>query len=260
MSTKEAQTTYHVPNLERALMIFEYLAEHPNGCTQTDLVNQLGVSKNSIFRITQTLLGYGYLEKEDDSRLLRLSKKFIMLGNATLTEKYLTQIALEELKVLRNETGETALVCTFINDKGIVLEQALGTHTFKFVIDPGTECPLYCSAPGKAYLAQLGETELDETLKRIKFEKHTPTTIVDVEQLKKELSGIQDVGYSIDRSELLEGVHCVGAAIVNKLNHPIGAIWITGPLNRLRKEQFEKYGELVKKHAHIISQQLRSKI
>lgn len=47
----------------------------------------------------------------------------------------------------------------------------------------------------------------------------------------------------MDNEEELSGVICVGAPIFNYTGYPCGAIWISGPKDRLSERGGEKYGE-----------------
>jgi DNA-binding IclR family transcriptional regulator len=61
-------------------------------------------------------------------------------------------------------------------------------------------------------------------------------------------------GYAVDRSEEIEGLHCVGAPIFNHRGHPIAAIWVTGPSFRFPESAFDRIGRKVASAAAQISQ------
>ena len=69
---KSARSRYHVPNLERALKIFELLRVHPQGLNGAEIAAGLGISKNAVFRITMTLLDHGYLTRSEDVKRLQV--------------------------------------------------------------------------------------------------------------------------------------------------------------------------------------------
>jgi DNA-binding IclR family transcriptional regulator len=52
---------YHVPNLDRALLVLEVLARHPAGLNRNELASKTGCSPTMIYRIAMTLTHGGYL-------------------------------------------------------------------------------------------------------------------------------------------------------------------------------------------------------
>ena len=55
---------YHIPNLKRALEVFEVLAKNTDGINLSEIALITGYSKNSIFRIICTLEDCGYVLKK----------------------------------------------------------------------------------------------------------------------------------------------------------------------------------------------------
>jgi DNA-binding IclR family transcriptional regulator len=251
-----ARSRYKVPNLERGLLIMEHLMGFPQGLQQSEIAAQLHCSKTSVFRITMTLLEFGYLVRDEETKALRLSRKLIAMGNRTLGEDDLMSTAVDILKKLRDQVRETVLLGTLVDHELVVLGQVLGSHPFKFSIDLGTRVPLHTAAPGKAILAHLPENERDQILRKMSFEKFNERTISSVESFIRELELVKRDGYGLDRGEQLTGIHCVAAPVFNRHGYPIAAAWTTGPTDRIRETDFEKIGAWVKAHALAISERL----
>jgi DNA-binding IclR family transcriptional regulator len=161
---------------------------------------------------------------------------------------------MDVMRQLRDLTGETVLLGTLLSDAMIVLEQIPGSHPFKFMLDAGSRVLLHTSAPGKALLAFLPNSEQTEILGRLKLTRFNARTITRKSEFKKTLKSIQKKGYAVDCAEQLEGVHCIGAPILNQHGYPIAALWITGPGERVQASSFETLGEALCSHAHRISQ------
>jgi DNA-binding IclR family transcriptional regulator len=247
---------YHVPNLGRALEIFELLARHAEGLGVSEIAQALGVSKNSVFRITMTLLDYGYLLRDEESKRFTLSHKLLTLGYAAVCEHNLVEKALDILRELRDAVKETVLIGTLAGTEGVVLDQVPGTHPVKFLIDPGMRFPLHADAPGKALLAFLPEPEREALLDRIELTRFTDRTITRKEDLRRELEEIHACGYALDRAEMVEGCRCVSAPVFDHHGRPVAAIWVTGPADRFRERDFPTIGRQVVEHANRISQRL----
>lgn len=251
-----AASRYKVPILERGLQILELLLDHPGGLPMSDIAVRLGCAKTSVYRIAMTLLEHGYLNRDEETKTLSLSRKLVAMGSRTLADPDLMSISVDVLKHLRDLVRETALIGTMVDTEFVVLEQALGSHPFKFSVDLGTRLPLHTAAPGKAILAFLPPRECESILRRLTFTRFTERTLVEAAALRAELQEAARAGYATDRGEQLTGIHCVAAPIFNRHSYPIAALWITGPSDRVPISALDALGTLVAEQARVISTRL----
>ncbi|HEY3377857.1 MAG TPA: IclR family transcriptional regulator [Armatimonadota bacterium] len=247
---------YHVPNLERALALMEYLATRPEGAGLAEMAAALHYPNNSVFRIAMTLLTHGYLQRDDASKVFRLSCKLLALGYAALGDTHLVEHARAEMRALRDSAGETTLLGILAGTEGIVLEQFASRQPLKFLVDPGAHFPLHTSAPGKALLAALPDAELQALCPRLPLTRYTARTLTSLDALQDELVRTRARGYSTDLAEEVEGLYCVGAPIRNYAAYPVAALWITGPTSRIAEDDLDRLGALVAAHARRVSVQL----
>jgi DNA-binding IclR family transcriptional regulator len=251
-----AGSRYKVPNLERGLMIMEHLMDHPRGLPQSEIAANLAYSKTSVFRVTMTLLDYGYLVRDPDSKSLRLSRKLIAMGNRTLGEDNVVVISQDVLKRLRDLIKETVLIGTLVEHELVVLGQVLGVHPFKFSVDLGARLPIHTAAPAKAILAYLPEGECRHIVEGLSFQRYNDRTLSNPGSFLRELEAVRQAGFALDQGEQLTGIHCVATPVLNRHGYPIAAVWTTGPADRLRQEDFARVGELLKTHTALISERL----
>jgi DNA-binding IclR family transcriptional regulator len=250
---EEKSTNYKVPNLERGLEIMELLAEHSPGLSIQEIKNKLGLSQTTVFRITQSLLQSGYLGRNEESKQFYLTRKMLTVGFRSINEHDLLGLSLPRMRELRDEVKETVFLGIMGDKEGIFIEQALGTHPFKFMLTPGNRFPYYCSAPGKAMLAFLPEKECLAIVDKIDFQAFNKNTISSKKQFIKELKDVRKCGYALDREEQLQGVVCVGAPIFNYQGLPIASIWTSGPVERLNADNWSEQGKLIMEYAAKIS-------
>jgi IclR family acetate operon transcriptional repressor len=244
---------YIVPILERALIILEALAKAPRGMGISELSRELGMPKNSVFRILTTLYSSGYLQRDDEGRIYSLSPKILALGYEALDDLSLVDKSLDVMRELRDETGETVLVGTLVGDHGVVLELVPSSQPIKFLVDVGARFPLHTAAPAKAMLAFLPERDLEAQVKRIVFRKFTPSTLTSAVAFRRVLDEVRASGMAFDREEEMESLHCVAAPIFDHRGYPVAAIWITGPSYRFREEDFPRLGRKVRQAAERVS-------
>ena len=253
---KSNHERYHVPNLKRGLEVFELLAKNPDGMTLPQIAKTAGYSKSSIFRILCTLEDCGYISKNSDERTFRMSRKLAALGYAAFGESNIVEKSMDVLRQMRDALGETAMLGTMLDEDCVMIEQAPGTQSFKFLGEIGMRISFHASAPGKAMLAFLPKDELDRRLKKAKFTKFNNNTIVDKKVFLAELEVVKRKGYAFDINEVIEGVSCVGAPIFDAHGYPVATIWITGPSERIKAEELDSVGKIVKSYADKISARL----
>lgn len=251
---------YHVPNLNRALSILEFMATHPTGCGISEIARRLDLPKNSVFRIVSTLHFRGYLTRDSGGRHFRLSRKLLALGYSIISDNNLVEKSLKLMRLLRDQTEETALLGTLGDGYGLVVEQVPSNQPVKFMIDVGHRFPLHTAAPGKAMLAALPEDELEVQLEQMTFTKFNDRTITSRERFLQELAEVRERGYAVDRGEELDTLHCVAAVIYNHRESLLGTIWVTGPSFRMKAEDFEKIAQPVMEAAAAISRRFGYRI
>lgn len=246
------------PNLERGLAILEYLAKQPSGRTIQELSAQLEVAPASILRITRVLDSLGYLQRDGASKRFTLTRKFLLLGQPSGSDRSLSECSIEAMRMLRDATSETVQLCCLTETRMVILDQLLATHAFKYSGEIGASCPCYSCAPGKAIMAFLPPVAQTRTLDQIQFKRFTPTTIATRAEMVRELATIRECGYALDRAEGMEGVHCVAAPILDSHGCAVASITISGPSSRLPVSRFPELAETVKQACAAASQRFRA--
>jgi len=218
---------------------------------------ELGLPKNSVFRITLTLLKAGYLERDPDSARVGLSRKLLSLGYGALRETpSLVEQSLGFMRQLRDAVRETVCLSVIVDDEGFVLEQVPGLYPFRCVVDPGMRQPLHASASCKAILAYVPPNELEAILARLPVPRLTPHTLTDKESLREDLRRVRECGYAVDRGEHIEGVVCTAAPILDRHGYPAASLTVTGPAGRMPASLFTALGPQVCDFADRISRKL----
>lgn len=249
---------YHVPNLDRALLVLEVLSRHPAGLNRNELAAKTACSPTMIYRICMTLTHGGYLSRHDETGLYRLSRKLLDLGCAGSDEYSLTAVAWPEMAALRDETGMTNMVgCLYNDEEGVVLEVAESRSRMRFVVEKGFSTRDFHTGAGwKSILAFLPLTRLQSIVKRMKFVKLTEHSLVTAKAFLKELEEVRVKGYAFDQQEATIGINCVAAPIFNRKSEAVGTLNMSGFTDQLPKNNFEKNGLLVKAYADKISRKL----
>ncbi len=251
---------YAIPSVTRALRVLETISEHKEGLTLSELGSVLDYPENSLYRISATLIHEGYLTRDKHSKKYRLTGKTLSVGYQALNDYNIVELALPHLKTLRDKTEETVILSNFDGKNATALAQFVSHYPFKFTIDIGSNINFFSDAGGKAILTQLPEHEAKSLVEDMEFHKLTQNTITTPKKLLTAIGKYQKLGYSVDLQEHFDGIHCVGAAILDHNNYPIGSITVTGPSARISETKIAKYGKTTRKTADQISALLGAKL
>ncbi|MDG1803506.1 IclR family transcriptional regulator [Flavicella sp.] len=252
----EAKSSYNVPNLERGLLIIELLAVHTQGLTLTEIIQSLDISKSSAFRITSTLIFKNYLQKNETTKKITLSRKILTLGISSINEQSIVEMSIDVMRALRDELKESVMLGVLLGSKGTILEQVSSSYPVKLFVEQGTQFSLHSSVGGKSILAYLPEAETNKILKGKTLSQYTKNTITSIKDFKEELKIVKERGFAFDNGEDIQGIHCIGAPIFNEQGTPVAAIWITAPHGRLPHSEFDSKGKTIANYALEISTKL----
>jgi DNA-binding IclR family transcriptional regulator len=172
-------------------------------------------------------------------------------------ERSLVQLAHEPLRWLRDVTGESAHVGVRVDHDCLVLDRVIGSQPYKCYVEAGTMGPLHAAAPGKAMLAWLPPTELDDFLAGYSFRPLTSATITSRRGFIEQLGLVRSRGYAMDLGETMEGHHCLAAPIFDANEKVIASLWITAPTPRLSEADGERLAPAVIRAAQMVTEVLQ---
>jgi IclR family KDG regulon transcriptional repressor len=237
---KKEKSEYLIQSVSHALDLLEQFHDEVDELGVTELSKRLKLHKNNVFRLLATLESRGYIDQNKATENYRLGLKTLELGQTFVKQMGLLRQSRPVLEWLVRQCNETSYIA-ILKDFDIIYLDAVETDlTVRVVTRVGSRLPAYCSAAGKAQLAYLNEEELDNYFADKEIRRFTQNTVTDVDELKRELKKVTELGYSIDNEELDTGVRCVGAPVRDYTRRIVGAVSISGPSMRLSLERIEK--------------------
>lgn len=200
------------------------------------LADELDMPKSTVHIYLNTLSKNGYVVKEDGE--YRIGYRFLYIGGDYRDRQKFFQVSRPVLDSLANETKEMADLMVEENGMGVLLYKAQTSDSVDDNAHIGQYFPLHCTAMGKAILANLPSTRVDEIIDRHGLDGFTPSTITSRSALTEELAAIRKAGLSFNNEERTRGVRAIGAPLVcdDKL---VGAISVSGPTARIDEEYLE---------------------
>jgi DNA-binding IclR family transcriptional regulator len=109
---------------------------------------------------------------------------------------------------------------------------------------------------GKAILAFRPVEEIRRILHASPLIRHTRNTVIDEDELLKELHKIAARGYSVDDMEHEDGVRCVGAPVRDAEGRVFAAVSVSGPEQRVSPHRDSEIARRVISTADRISSNL----
>jgi IclR family pca regulon transcriptional regulator len=217
-----------------------------------------GINKTSAYRLVNTLVSLGYINKNSRSKALRLGVNTLVLGYNFLHGFELLQAAKPLIDEAFNKwkmTIDSALLSGF-QLLALYRREAPGTVFFRH---PLVSRDLHARAMGKAVLSQLSPEELDRIFETMPLSACTTNTITDRDGLKSELEAVRTRGYSVNNEEYFPGLVSIGAPLMNYRNgRVLGAIsfdFASGdsPLNLIERKYPSVLIKLAKDLSEIIT-------
>lgn len=227
---------YKIRAVDRALELLGVFSTAESELTLTELSNRLNLNPSTTYRLLVTLESRDYVEQNPESGRYRLGVACLRLGSVFLSQVDLRKRALPLLERLRDECKETVHLAILDRHRMevVYLEKLEGLLPIGLMSSRvGGRAPAYCTGLGKSMLAYEQEEIVREFYAATGLQVYTPHTITSIDDLLRELSAIRKRGYAIDNAEHEPDVKCVAAPVWNHQHAVVGAISVSGPLERI---------------------------
>src|SRR5215471_2872067 len=232
-SQEKNQDKSQVQVIARAAAILHALEEQPAGLSLGQIAQRVELARSTVQRIVAALAAEKLLIAASPTGRVRLGPTILRLAASARTD--FVALARPFLVQLSNELNETVDLATIKKDHLIFVDQVIGPHRLRAVSAVGETFPLYCTANGKAYLAQLDEVAIARLI-GTSFERRTANTITRLDELLKELKAARKSGVAFDREEHTLGICAAGVVMRDLLGNDV-AISVPVPAQRFHAQE-----------------------
>lgn len=244
-------------SLEKAIDVLEAVGASTGGLSQSEITDRVELPRTTVYRLLATLVGRGLLRRDPARKVYCLGFRCFEMARQAYAAPDLVAAAAAELRNLRDLTGETSYLAMLEGAEVVSLERYDGAHSERSAAALGQRKPLYCTSQGKAILSAMRADERDSLVRDLALKPLTEHTIIDRRRLQAELKIVAARGWSMDDEEIVIGVRCVGAPVLDAGGSVRGAISVAGPAWRMTRERAELLGPEVAQAAQWIGSQLR---
>jgi DNA-binding IclR family transcriptional regulator len=210
------EKSYSAPALEKGLDILEGLAERASAMSVRDLADQLGRSKNEIFRMIHVLIARGYIQRDSDTDELALTNKLFTLGLRTPQSRSLLEAALPEMTKLALDVGQSVHLVVVHRGMTVTLGHARAESDFTFNLKPGYGRLASEAATGRVIMAFQAADRRERMLADCALQSKKKFDRPTVEQA---LADIRARGYVLGKSTDFVGITDICCPILRSEGH-----------------------------------------
>jgi DNA-binding IclR family transcriptional regulator len=208
-----APRTTAVQTLDRAVVLLEVVADD-GPITLAGLVEATGLTRPTVHRLVRALEEHGLLGRDGRGRV-RLGGRLVGWGARAARSLGLAQVAGPVLEALLARTGESAQLYVREGDRRVCIASAERTSGLRDTVPLGASLPLTAGSGGAVLLAWALDAERFATVSGAR------------------LAEVRDQGWAESVGEREPGVASVSAPVRDATGAVLGAISVSGPVERL---------------------------
>ena len=222
--------------IARTASLLRALATDPEGLTPQQIADHCDIPRPTVYRLVKALA------LEDFVRLLPNGR--VLIGSG------LTQVAIANTRDIRHdmrpfleqlsrEIDGHVEEAVLYGGEALFVDQYITRRVSNAITNVGVRGPLHCSANGKALLASLSLSQLEDTLPRV-LHPVTEHTITDREVLKAQILEVRRTGLAYDFEEYTPGICGCGAYVRSVMNDVVSIAAVV-----MRQHWDERHEEIV---------------
>jgi DNA-binding IclR family transcriptional regulator len=229
-----------IQSIERAATVLRLLTGRPRRGV-AELAAELCLPKGTVYGILRTLEKVGFVEQDRESGKYQIGAALLHIGSRYLEDNELRLRALPWSDTLAARARESVRIGTPHENLVLVVHQVTRPDDTPQGLPVGSLVPLHATALGKALLAH--HRDLAASVIERDLASCTSATVTSPKRLKAQLEKIAVRGWADDVGEFLPGVASIAAPIEGRHRAVVGAIAISGPIERVCTDRLPR-GEL----------------
>jgi DNA-binding IclR family transcriptional regulator len=205
--------------------VFDILAAFAPGdarMTLTEIARRTGLPLATTHRLVRELVRLGGLEREEGGTY-RVGVRLWEIGSLAPIRGGLRELALPFMEDLYEATHENIQLAVLAGTEAMILEKISGRQSVSIVTRVGGRLPLHATGVGKVLLAYAPQESLDELLSA-PLERMASQTIIDPDELRRDLALVRSRGWSATCDEMTDGAMSVGAPVFGPEQDVVAAL------------------------------------
>ena len=149
---------------QRVLSVLAAFAGYAEPRGLSEIARELGMNKNMAYRALATLVGEGYLMRDDSGERYQLGPRLFAYAAGTANQTDIVALSRPVLEQLHALTGESVYLSIIVGRNRVTVDdiQAQGARVLRS--QRGSPVPLHCTKMSRVLLAHLRDAEIEEYL------------------------------------------------------------------------------------------------
>ena len=223
----------------RGLRVFLTIADRGE-IRADELAAVLDTPVSTIYRYLRTLTEFGFVERLEAG--YRLGPRLHITGGTTVTSEQLIRVSDPILRMLVEETGETAIVARRIGSTAVVLHEVPSRHHLRVALEVGGVLPLVAGAVGQVLLAYAPPEAQAEALEGIGRAR----------AVRRSLETVRTDGIARSSGEPVSGILTIAVPVLRN-DGIVAAVALLAPLERADLAWSHRAGRLLPDGAAAIA-------
>lgn len=256
LEAREApQRREFVQGLERGFAVIKAFSRQAPALAIVEVAEQTGLTRAVARRYLLTLKELGYVAQR--GQRFSLTPAVLDLGFTYLSSMSVASTAQPFMERVVDTLRESCSVSVLDGRDIVYIARVPAKRIMSINLVVGSRLPAHCTSMGKVLLSALSPEALAAFFALGPLERRSERTICDQARLRKELSGVREVGYAFADGESELGIRTVAAPLVDRTGEVQAAINVTGHASRVSKKDLRRvYLPLLLEAAEGISRAL----
>ncbi|MER3424394.1 MAG: IclR family transcriptional regulator [Nitrospiraceae bacterium] len=218
--------------IRRAAQVLKLISRDRPDIGVTEVATAFGISASTAHELLSSLADEGLLRRTSRRRY-QLGWALFALSQTLLETSCLLQAARPVMEELVAGWGETTHLAVLVDGQVLYVEKLQGDRALEIVLSRvGNRLPAHCSGVGKVLLAHRPWEEVLAIVERQGLPAFTPNTITSIDLLAAELERVRQHGYAYDQEEVMIGLCCAAAPIMDRRKRVIASMSLSVPAYR----------------------------
>jgi IclR family pca regulon transcriptional regulator len=242
--------------LARGLRVLETFNQDRKALTLSDVARLVDLPRASVRRTLNTLVHLGYAETDD--RLFRLTPRVLKLAGAYLSSNAVTDILQPALDRLSEAVNESCSAAVLDGEHIMMIAHASPRRIIQVSAQIGFRLPAAATSLGRVLLAALDDRRLDEFLSRLRPKRLTEFTVLDKNELRKEILKVRVNGYALADQEAEIGFRSIAVPLKKRDGRTVASLNVgvhseTMPLKAMHGRFFPELQDLARElQQHLV--------
>lgn len=210
----------------KALGVLDVVARLGRPVRASEIQAASDLPKGTLYRFLQTLTEQNMLSYDPERRVYFLGIRLVSLAQVAWRNFQIAPVARPHLDALARKIGLATYLSKLDGSQCVSLERGTPDVLAGVFHDVHRVYPAYCTAVGKAMLANLPNEALENALTMQSYHPMTETTITDPAVLRADLGKVRTRGYATEDGEHVPGIIAVAVPVLSPGGALLGGIGV----------------------------------